>query len=62
MYYCTLYFYKSSDNSLVFFVNLGMFNRPSTAERLRKTIQVENPDYNVVLKFQSDESITESMD
>lgn len=58
MYYCTLYFYKSSDNSLVFSVKFGTFNRPSTAERLRKTIQVENPDYNVVLKFQSDESVT----
>lgn len=62
MYYCSLYFYKSFDNSLVFSVRLGMFNRPSTAERLRKTIQVENPDYNVVLKFQSNESIAESMD
>lgn len=62
MYYCVLNFYNSADNSLVFSVKLGTFNRPSTAERLRKTIQVENPDYNVVLKFQSNESIVESMD
>lgn len=62
MYYCFLKFYNPVDNSLVFSVKLGIFNRPSTAERLRRTIQVENPDYNVVLKFQSNENISESMD
>lgn len=62
MYYCILNFYNSIDNSYCFCVKLGTFNRPSTAERLRKTIQVENPDYNVVLKFYSNESNSESMD
>lgn len=62
MYYCCLNFYNSIDGSFCFCVKLGSFYRSSTAERLRKVIQVENPDYNVVLKFYSNESDSESVD
>lgn len=32
-----------------FVINIGIFNRPSTAERFRKTLQAANVGYDVLL-------------
>ena len=39
MYSVTLMIYKRDTNNLVTSLNIGIFNRVSTAERLRKGIQ-----------------------
>ncbi|QCS36755.1 hypothetical protein [Tortoise microvirus 97] len=62
MYFATLKFYKTMNADFVFKISLGTFNRPSTAERLRRTIQDNNPGYIVVLNLSSNESNSESMD
>ena len=48
MYQVTLTIYKRDTNDLVCSLNLGTFVRISTAERLRKSIQDNNPNLIIV--------------
>lgn len=49
MYKGVLKFIKRETLYEEFVVNIGIFNRPSTAERFRKQLQDANTDYNVLL-------------
>lgn len=49
MYKGTIKFIKREDLYEEFSFSIGIFNRPSTAERFRKQLQVANVNYNVLL-------------
>lgn len=49
MYKGVLKFIKRETLHEEFLVNIGIFNRPSTAERFRKTLQEANVGYDVLL-------------
>lgn len=49
MYKGVLKFIKRETLHEEFFVNIGIFNRPSTAERFRKQLQDANIGYDVLL-------------
>lgn len=49
MYKCILKFVKRETLQEVFIVNIGIFNRPTTAERFRKQLQDANIGYDVLL-------------
>ena len=49
MYKAILRFIKRETLQEEFFISLGIFNRPSTAERMRKQIQDANIGYDVLL-------------
>lgn len=49
MYKGTLKFIKRESLQEEFIVNIGIFNRPSTAERFRKQLQDANDGYDVLL-------------
>lgn len=49
MYSVSLKFIKRETLQEVFTINLGIFNRPSTAERYRRQLQLANDGYDVLL-------------
>ena len=49
MYQGILKFIKRETLQEVFTINIGIFNRPSTAERFRKQLQEANIGYDVLL-------------
>lgn len=49
MYKASIKFLKKETLQEVFIVNIGIFNRPSTAERFRKQLQNANIGYDVLL-------------
>lgn len=49
MYKGTIKFVKRETLHEEFVINIGIFNRPSTAERFRKTLQEANVEYDVLL-------------
>ena len=49
MYKGVLKFIKRETLQEEFVVDIGIFNRPSTAERFRKQLQNANAGYNVLL-------------
>ena len=49
MYKGLLKFIKRETLQEEFVINIGIFNRPSTAERFRKQLQDANIDYDVLL-------------
>lgn len=49
MYKGVLKFIKRETLQEVFIVDIGIFNRPSTAERFRKQLQGANSGYDVLL-------------
>nr|DAF86167.1 MAG TPA: hypothetical protein [Microviridae sp. cttoc6] len=49
MYKGTIKFVKRETLQEVFLINIGIFNRPSTAERFRKQLQDANIGYDVLL-------------
>lgn len=49
MYQGILKFIKRETLQEEFVINIGIFNRPSTAERFRKTLQEANVGYDVLL-------------
>lgn len=49
MYKASIKFIKRETLQEEFIVNLGIFNRPSTAERYRKQFQDANIGYDVLL-------------
>lgn len=53
MYLVTLKIYNSDSLELLNSFILGTFNRPSTAERLRKQFEMNNPQFNFVLNYES---------
>lgn len=52
MYKCIIKFIKRETLHEEFVVNIGIFNRPSTAERFRKQLQDANIGYDVLLIFE----------
>ena len=49
MYKGIIKFVKRETLKEEFFINIGIFNRPSTAERFRKQLQEANIGYDVLL-------------
>lgn len=49
MYKASIKFIKRETLQEEFIINLGIFNRPSTAERFRKQLQDANIGYDVLL-------------
>jgi len=49
MYKGIIKFVKRETLHEEFVINIGIFNRPSTAERFRKTLQEANAGYDVLL-------------
>ena len=49
MYKGVIKFIKRETLQEVFIINIGIFNRPSTAERFRKQLQDANVGYDVLL-------------
>lgn len=49
MYKAIIKFIKRETLQEIFVVNIGTFNRPSTAERFRKQLQDANIGYDVLL-------------
>lgn len=49
MYKGTVKFIKRETLNEEFVINIGIFNRPSTAERFRKQLQESNIGYDVLL-------------
>lgn len=49
MYEGTIKFVKRETLQEAFLINIGIFNRPSTAERFRKQLQEANIGYDVLL-------------
>lgn len=49
MYKASIKFIKRESLQEVFVLSLGIFNRPSTAERFRKQLQDANVGYDVLL-------------
>lgn len=49
MYKGTIKFIKRETLQEDFIINIGIFNRPSTAERFRKQLQDANTGYDVLL-------------
>ena len=49
MYEGIIKFIKRETLQEAFFINIGIFNRPSTAERFRKQLQESNRGYDVLL-------------
>jgi hypothetical protein len=49
MYKGVIKFVKRESLQEVFIINIGIFNRPSTAERFRKQLQDANSGYDVLL-------------
>lgn len=49
MYKGTIKFVKRETIKEEFVINIGIFNRPSTAERFRKQLQEANIGYDVLL-------------
>lgn len=49
MYKASVKFIKRETLHEEFMVNIGIFNRPSTAERFRKQLQDANTGYDVLL-------------
>ena len=49
MYKAIVRFIKRETLQEEFFISLGIFNRPSTAERFRKQLQDANVGYDVLL-------------
>nr|DAG02846.1 MAG TPA: hypothetical protein [Microviridae sp. ct9ZF1] len=56
MYKGTIKFVKRETLHEEFIINIGIFNRPSTAERLRKTLQEANVGYDVLLILERNEN------
>lgn len=52
MYKGIIKFIKRETLQEVFLVNIGIFNRPSTAERFRKQLQDANIGYDVSLTLE----------
>lgn len=52
MYKGVLKFIKRETLQVAFIVNIGIFNRPSTAERFRKQLQDANIGYDVLLMLE----------
>ena len=52
MYKASIKFIKRETLQEEFVVNIGIFNRPSTAERFRKQIQDANTGYDVLLSLE----------
>lgn len=52
MYKCSVKFVKRETLKEEFVINIGIFNRPSTAERFRKQLQDANLGYDVLLIFE----------
>ena len=55
MYKGVLKFIKRETLQEEFMVNIGIFNRPSTAERFRKQLQDANTGYDVSFHFQDEQ-------
>lgn len=49
MYKASVKFIKRETLQEEFIINIGIFNRPSTAERFRKQLQDTNVGYDVLL-------------
>lgn len=49
MYKGIIKFIKRETLQEIFVINIGIFNRPSTAERFRKQLQDANVGYDVLL-------------
>lgn len=49
MYKASIKFVKRETLQEEFVINIGIFNRPSTAERFRKQLQKSNLGYDVLL-------------
>lgn len=49
MYKGIIKFIKRETLQEEFVINIGIFNRPSTAERFRKQLQASNSGYDVLL-------------
>lgn len=49
MYKASIKFIKRETLHEEFIINIGIFNRPSTAERFRKALQKANVGYDVLL-------------
>lgn len=49
MYKASIKFVKRETLQEEFIINIGIFNRPSTAERFRKQLQESNLGYDVLL-------------
>lgn len=49
MYKGVIKFIKRETLQEAFIINIGIFNRPSTAERFRKQLQESNTGYDVLL-------------
>lgn len=49
MYKGVIKFVKRETLQEDFIINIGIFNRPSTAERFRKQLQEANVDYDILL-------------
>lgn len=49
MYKASIKFVKRETLQEEFVINIGIFNRPSTAERFRKQLQESNLGYDVLL-------------
>ena len=49
MYKARIKFIKKETLQEVFNISLGIFNRPSTAERYRRQLQLANVGYDVLL-------------
>ena len=52
MYKGVLKFIKRETLHEAFIINIGIFNRPSTAERFRKQLQEANLGYDVILTLE----------
>lgn len=62
MYIATLKIYKEDTLDLVIEYILGTFNRPSTAERLRREMQKHNPYLLFTLVYEQTENYPVSVD
>lgn len=62
MYNASIKFIKRETLQEEFVINIGIFNRPSTAERLRKQLQDANIGYNVLLILEDYENYSCTVD
>ena len=62
MYKASIKFIKRETLQEEFVVNIGIFNRPSTAERFRKQLQDANIAYDVLLILENYENYSCAVD
>ena len=62
MYKASIKFIKRETLHEEFVINIGIFNRPSTAERFCKRLQDANIGYNVLLFLENYENYSCSVD